>query len=182
MQDGVCPVCRELPVSLGGTGDVRVAGDDDAVGILRVLLIAQELYEHVDKLIEHGLALWLYLRGAKVEEHSLVEDDVAVVADADLALVAHDIDDAVAYLFKYRHTQHGDALHLGAHFKKLAVCGLEIFLLIADELFLVVYGLGLLTDLERVAIYLALLELEFLAQIVQLRLLTGAKTGPVGQV
>ncbi len=29
---------------------------------------------------------------------------------------------------------------------------------------------GLLTDLERVAIYLALLELEFLAQIVQLRL------------
>ena len=111
-----------------------VAGDDDAVDILRVLLIAQELYEHVDKLIEHGLALWLYLRGPRSKNTPSLRDDVAVVADADLALVAHDVDDAVAYLFKYRHTQHGDALHLGAHFKKLAVCGLEIFLLIADEL------------------------------------------------
>ena len=147
MQDGVCPIGRELPVSLGGAGDVCVPGDDDAVDILRVLPIAQEFDEHVDKLIEHGLALWLYLRGAKVEEHALVEDDVAVVTDADLALIAHDVDDAVAYLLKYRHAQHGDALHLGAHFKKLTVCGLKVFLLIADELLLVVYGLGLLVDL-----------------------------------
>ena len=118
-------------------GAVRVAGDDDAVHVLGVFVIGEELLEDVDELVERRLRVGLDLGRAHVEEHALAEDDVAAVADADLGGVAHDLGHAVADLLEDRQAQHRDGLHLAAHGKQLLRGGFHVFLLRADQGFLI---------------------------------------------
>ena len=181
LQNGVGPVGGELAVCLGGAGDVGVAGNDDAVDIAGVLRVAQEFCEYVDKLVEYGLALRLYRRGAEVEEHALVENDIAVVADADLALVAHDVNDTRAYLFEYGHAQHRYALHLRSHGTQLPVGCRNVALLVADKRLLRVYRLCLLVYLYGVGVYLVLLQLELVAELAEPGLRGGDLPAGVGQ-
>ena len=146
-----------------------MAGDDDGVHVFGVVLIAQEGRKDVDQLIEHDLALGLDLGRAEVEEHALGKDDVAVVADVDLGRVAHDLDDALLDLVEDRKAQHRDGLHLVAHGDDLIVGRGEIGALVADKLFLLRDGVGLLGDLDGVGLDLILLAVEIVGQPLQLQ-------------
>ena len=115
-----------------------MAGDHDAVHILCVRVVGQELREDLDELVQRRRGLFLDLGRAQVEEDALAEDDVAVAADADLRRVAaHDADHAVADLLKDAQAQHGDGLHLAAHGEQLLAGGLHVLLLLADQRLLV---------------------------------------------
>ena len=114
-----------------------MAGDDNAVDIFGVLLIGEKSREDLGELVKRGPCRRLDRGGAEIEQHAFAQHDRAVVSDGDLARVAHDRHHAVAHLLQDRQAQHGDRLHAAAHLQQLAVGGLEVFLLLADQRLLI---------------------------------------------
>ena len=110
-----------------------MAGDDDAVHVLGVLVVGEELREHVRQLLQRRGGVGLDGGGAHVEQHALTEDDIAVAADADPAAVAHHAAHVLPDLLQDAQAQHRDGLHLAPHGQQLLAGGLEIVLLLPDQ-------------------------------------------------